>query len=152
MRGMESSSAGSSLGSLVLELFLDKEGAETCKVLEQFLTMVSTESSSFCKKICLARQFVHRKLPQPVERPVSSHGCALSPRSTKGNSSDHVVTEARVKRVLEAAVHRWTQGDKLLFACVKYKHFAKLKPKIGSTVGGKSFARGRRKLCFLKCQ
>ncbi len=26
-----------------------REGAETCKVLENILTMVSTESSSFCK-------------------------------------------------------------------------------------------------------
>jgi hypothetical protein len=44
----ESSLAGSSLGRSLLELCLGKEGAETCKVLENFLTMVSTESSSFC--------------------------------------------------------------------------------------------------------
>ncbi len=44
-KGAESSLAGSSLGRLVLELCLGKEGAETCKVLEKCLTMVSTESS-----------------------------------------------------------------------------------------------------------
>jgi hypothetical protein len=48
-RGAESSSAGSSLGRSVLELCLGKEGAETCKVLEKFLTMVSIESSSLYK-------------------------------------------------------------------------------------------------------
>ncbi len=36
MRGAENSSAGSSLGRSVLELCLDKEGAETFKVLENF--------------------------------------------------------------------------------------------------------------------
>jgi hypothetical protein len=61
---VESSLAGSSLGRLVQELCLGKEGAETCKVLEKILTTVSAESSSFAK-INLARQFVHRKLPQP---------------------------------------------------------------------------------------
>jgi hypothetical protein len=34
----------------VQELCLGKEGAETCKVLENFLTMVSTENSSFLQK------------------------------------------------------------------------------------------------------
>jgi hypothetical protein len=48
-RGAENSSAGSSYGRSVPELCLGKEGAETCKVLEKCLTMVSTESSSFCK-------------------------------------------------------------------------------------------------------
>ncbi len=47
--GVESSLAGSSLGRSVLELCLGKEGPETCKVFENLLTMVSTESSSFCK-------------------------------------------------------------------------------------------------------
>jgi hypothetical protein len=56
--GAESTLAGSSLVRSVLELCLGKEGAETCKVLEKILTMVSTENSSFCKNY-LARQFVH---------------------------------------------------------------------------------------------
>ncbi len=41
----ENSSAGSSLGRSVLELCLGKEGAETCKVLDNFSTMMSTENS-----------------------------------------------------------------------------------------------------------
>jgi hypothetical protein len=46
-------------------------------------------------------QFVHRKLLQPG-KPVFPLGCALSLRSTKGNSSDHVA--ACGKGVLEEAV------------------------------------------------
>jgi hypothetical protein len=64
MRGAESSSGGSSLGRSVLELCLGKEGAETCKVLEIFFTVASTENLSFFKN-SFARQFVHRNLPQP---------------------------------------------------------------------------------------
>ncbi len=45
----ESRSAGSSLGSWVLQLCLGKEVAGTCKVLEKFLIIESTESSSFFK-------------------------------------------------------------------------------------------------------
>jgi hypothetical protein len=78
--GAKSSSAGSSLGRLVLELCLGKEGAKTCKVLEKILIIESTENSSFAKI-----QFGHQKLLQP-ERPVSSLGCAC------------------VKQVLEASV------------------------------------------------
>jgi hypothetical protein len=48
-RGEERSSAGSSLGSWVLELCLDKETAGTSKVFEKFLIRESIEISSFCK-------------------------------------------------------------------------------------------------------
>jgi hypothetical protein len=48
----------SSLGRLVLELCLGKEGAETCKVLEKFLIKASIESYHFAK-INLVRQFGH---------------------------------------------------------------------------------------------
>jgi hypothetical protein len=64
-RGAESSSAGTSLGRSVLELCLGKEGAEICKVLENILTMVSTESSSFCKNSFGKTICAPKKLPQP---------------------------------------------------------------------------------------
>ncbi len=95
--GAESSSVGSSLGrSVLLELCLGKEGAETCKVLETFLTMVSTESSSFCKK-SFGKTICAPKTASAKERPVSSLGCALSPRSIKSNSSDHVAAAAHAR-------------------------------------------------------
>jgi hypothetical protein len=121
--GAESISAGSSLGSSVLELCLGKEGAETCKVFENFLSMVSTESSSFCKN-SFGKTIWAPKTASAGERPVSSLGCALSPRSTKGNSSDHVAAAARLRsaslrRRCIFRLRRSTQGDMLLFVCVK---------------------------------
>jgi hypothetical protein len=102
MRGVESNSAGSSLGRPVLELCLGKEGAETCKVLENFLTIMSIESSSFCKnsfgKTICAPKTASAQL-----------GCALSPRSTKGNSSDHVTAAAHARSVsLRRRCNLWT--------------------------------------------
>jgi hypothetical protein len=76
--GVENSSAGSSLGRSVLELRLGKEGAETCKVLENLLTMVSTENSSICKN-SFGKTICATKTASARERPVSSLGCALSP-------------------------------------------------------------------------
>jgi hypothetical protein len=103
--------------SSVLELCLGKEGVETCKVSENLLTMKSTESSSFCKN-SFGKTIWAPKTASAGERPVSSLGCALSPRSTKGNSSDHVSAAARAR---SASLRRWcslstarsTQGDKL---------------------------------------
>jgi hypothetical protein len=80
----------------VLELCLSKEGAETCKVLENLLTMVSIESSPFCKN-SFGKTICAPKTASSGERPVSSLNCAPSPRSTKGNSSDHVAAAARVR-------------------------------------------------------
>jgi hypothetical protein len=62
-RGAESSSAGSTLGSLALELCLGKEKAGASKVFEKFLITESTEISLPCK-ISLATQLEHQKLPQ----------------------------------------------------------------------------------------
>jgi hypothetical protein len=47
--------------------------------------------NSFGKTICVP------KTASAGERPVSSLGCALSPRSTKGNSSDHVAVAAHAR-------------------------------------------------------
>ncbi len=69
--GAESSSAASSLGRLVLELCLGKEEAETCKVLENLLTMVSTENSSFCKNL-FGNTICAPKTASARERPVYS--------------------------------------------------------------------------------
>jgi hypothetical protein len=52
--------------------------AETCKVLEKILTMVSTENSSFCKNL-FGKTICAPKTAAAGERPLSSLGCALSP-------------------------------------------------------------------------
>ncbi len=70
MREVESSSAGSPLGRSVLELCLGKE-AETCKVLEIFLTMVSTESSIILQKF-IWQDNLCTENASAGERPVSS--------------------------------------------------------------------------------
>jgi hypothetical protein len=80
----------------VLELCLGKEGPETCKVFENFLTMVSTESLSFCKN-SFGKTICAPKTASAGERPVSSLGCTLSPRSTKGSSSGHVAVVAHAQ-------------------------------------------------------
>jgi hypothetical protein len=88
-RGAERSSAGSSLGSWVLKLCLGKETAGACKVLEKILIMESIEISWLCKNL-LSNTMGAPKTTSAGERPLSSLGCAQSPRSTKGNSSDYV--------------------------------------------------------------
>jgi hypothetical protein len=60
----------------------------------KFFTMVSTENSSFCKN-SFGKTIYAPKTASAGERPVSSLSCALSPRSTKGNSSEHVAEAAR---------------------------------------------------------
>jgi hypothetical protein len=92
-RGVESSSADSSLGSWVLELCLGKEIAGACQVLEKILIIESTESSSFGKN-SFGNTIGVPKTASARERPVSSLGCAWSPRSTKGSSLDHVAATA----------------------------------------------------------
>ncbi len=114
-RGAESSLAG----RLVLELCLGKEEAGTCKVLEKNLIIESTESSSFCNS-SFGNTIWALKTTSAGERPVSSLSCALSPRSTKGNSSDHVTAAAHAQS--DGAVFRprhSTQGGKLLFVCAR---------------------------------
>jgi hypothetical protein len=98
MRGAERSSTGSSMGSLALELCLGKETAGTCKVLEKFLIIASTDISSFCKNL-LGNTMGAPKTAAARERPVSTLGCAQSPRSTKGDSSDKVAMAACARRV-----------------------------------------------------
>ncbi len=71
------------------------------------------------------------------ERPVSSLGCALSLRSTKGNSSDQVVAAARVRSVLEAAVKSFDRIVRLrvISSCLPVgdvEHLAQFKPEVGS--------------------
>jgi hypothetical protein len=63
----------------------------------KILIIASTKIHHFAK-IHLARQFGHRKQTASAgERPVSSLSCALSPRSTKGSSSDHVAAAASAR-------------------------------------------------------
>jgi hypothetical protein len=62
----------------------------------QFLIIESTESSSFGKK-SFGNTIGAPKTASARERPVSSLGCARSPRSTKGSSSDHVAAVALVR-------------------------------------------------------
>ncbi len=138
----------------MLELCLGKKGAETCNALEIFLTMVSTESSLFCKN-SFGKTICAPNTASAGERPVSSLGYALSPRSTKGSSSDHVVAAGRAR---SASLRRWcslstapsTQVDKLLFVMENVKHFAKLKPKIGnklrSTIRSDCFGHPKREI------
>jgi hypothetical protein len=96
-----------------------------------FLTIVSTESSSFCKN-SFGKTIWAPKTASAGERPVSSLGCALSPRSTKGNSADHVATAARARSAavqsLDCAVRLRVISYSLPVRNVK--HFAQLKPKI----------------------
>jgi hypothetical protein len=93
-REAERSLTGSSLGSWTLELCLGKEEAGTSKIFEKLSIIESTEISSFCKNL-LGNTIGAPKNASAGERPVSSLGYALSPRSTKGNSSDHVTAAAR---------------------------------------------------------
>jgi hypothetical protein len=93
-RGAVRRSPGSSSGSSVLELCLGKETAGTYKVLEKCLIIASTDISSFCKN-SLGNTIGAPKTFSAGERPVSSLGCARSPRSTKGNPSDQVAAAAR---------------------------------------------------------
>jgi hypothetical protein len=90
-------SPGSLSGSWALELCLGKETAGTCKVCENFLIIVSTDISSFCK-ISLGNTMGAPKTASAGERPVSSLGCAPSLRSKKGNSSDQVAAAAHERR------------------------------------------------------
>jgi hypothetical protein len=55
--------------------------------------IASSESSSFCKN-SFGKTIWAPKTASAGERPVSFLGCALSPRSTKGSSSDHVAAAA----------------------------------------------------------
>jgi hypothetical protein len=71
--------------------------AGTCKVFEKFLIIASTGISSFCKN-SLGNTMGAPKTASAGKRPVSSLGCARSPRSTKGNSSDQVAAAARARR------------------------------------------------------
>jgi hypothetical protein len=74
-------------------LFLGKEEAGASKVVEKFLIMESTVISSVCKN-SLGNIIGAPKTASAGERPVPFLGCAQSPRSTKGNSLDHVVMVA----------------------------------------------------------
>jgi hypothetical protein len=93
---VERSLAGRSLGSWALELCLGKEEAGASKVFEKCLIIESTEISSVCKN-SLGNTIGAPKTASAGEGPVSSLGCAWSPRSTKGNSSDHVAAAARAQ-------------------------------------------------------
>jgi hypothetical protein len=66
-------------GQIGARMCLGKEGAETCKVLENFLTMASTENSSFCKNL-FGKTICAPNTASAGERPMSSLGCALSPQ------------------------------------------------------------------------
>jgi hypothetical protein len=129
-RGAENSSAGSLLGSWVLELCLGKEEAGTCKVLEKFLTIESTESLSFCKN-SFGNTIGAPKTASAGERPASSLGCARSPRSTKSKSSDDDTTAARAR---SASLRRRYSLSTAPFNSRWYAVavVAKLEPKIGS--------------------
>jgi hypothetical protein len=65
-------------------LCLGREEAGLSKVVEKFMIIESTESSSFCNTIRAP------KTASAGKRPVSSLSCAWSLRSTKDNSSDLV--------------------------------------------------------------
>jgi hypothetical protein len=95
-RGTERRSAGSSLGTWMLELCLRKEENGKSKVFENFLIMESTEISSSCKN-SLDNTIGVPEIASAGERPVSSLGCAQSLRGTKGNSSDQVTAAVRAQ-------------------------------------------------------
>jgi hypothetical protein len=65
-------------GQLGARIVPRQRGTETCKVLENFLTMVSTENASFCQN-SFGKTIFTPKTASAGERPVSSLGCALSP-------------------------------------------------------------------------
>jgi hypothetical protein len=135
MRGAERRSLGSSSGSWPLELCLGKETAGACKVLEKFLIIASTDISSFCKN-SLDNTMGAPKTASAGERPVSSLGCARSPRSTKGNSSDQVAAAAQcAKGVLEAAVESLNRTVRLrvISSCLSVgdvEHLAQCEPEV----------------------
>jgi hypothetical protein len=70
------------------------------------------------------------------ERPVSSLGCARSPRSTKGNSSDQVAAAARTQRApLRRRSFDCSVRLRMVSSCLfvgDVKHLAQLKPKVRS--------------------
>jgi hypothetical protein len=100
---MENSSAGSSIGSWALELCLGRETAGKSKVVKKILIIESTEIYSFCKN-SLGNTIGAPKTASAGERLVSSLGCAQSPRSTKGNSSDQFAAVACAR---SASLRRW---------------------------------------------
>jgi hypothetical protein len=103
-------------GQLMLELRLGKEEAGASKVFEKFLIIESTEISSVCKN-SLGNTIGAPKTASAGERTVSFLGYSRSPRSTKGNSSDHVSTVRCVSAVFRLL--RSTQDDKEVFADVR---------------------------------
>jgi hypothetical protein len=82
MKGVRSSSSGSSAGSWVLELCLSKEKAGASKFFKIFLTIASTENSSPCK-ISLERTIGVPKTASAGERPVSFLGLCTEAQEYK---------------------------------------------------------------------
>jgi hypothetical protein len=80
-------------GQLGARIVPRQRDSKNIQVLEKFLIIESTEISSFCKN-SLGNTTGAPKTASAGERPVSSLGCARSPRSTKSNSWDQVAAVA----------------------------------------------------------
>ncbi len=70
--------------------------SRTSKAYEKFVIVLSTNISLFCKNSS-GNTIRAPKTVLAGERPISSFGCARSPRSTKGNSSEQVAVAARAQ-------------------------------------------------------